>query len=221
MSTSSKTEIKSLILMPALITLAITLLRLTGELLNWAPSLFNKAAGGGGALIGITWLVPVFGFYFAWQLMKAGEYPASAGRALGHAALTFAAFIVLFGASIQFVTSQVALFYLFGILGLVATLYLARRTWPALFQTMLAYGLAARIPVVIVMFIAIMNNWNTHYDVAPPNYVETTWLMKWFNIGLFPQLTFWIGFTVATGGIFGGLAALVMQRRAASAKAVS
>ncbi len=221
MSTSSKTEIKSLIFMPALITLALTLLRLTGELLNWAPSLFNKAAGGGGALIGITWLVPVFGFYFAWQLMKAGEYPASAGRALGFAALSFAAFAALFAVAFQFLTSNVALFYLFGIAAPLAALYLARRAWPALFNALFAYGLAARIPVVIVMFIAIMNNWGTHYDVPPPNYVETTWLMKWVNIGLFPQLTFWIGFTVAIGAIFGGLAALVMQRRAATAKAIS
>lgn len=47
-------RLTSLILIPALLTLAITLLRLAGELLNWAPALFNKAAGGGGALVGIT-----------------------------------------------------------------------------------------------------------------------------------------------------------------------
>ena len=56
-------SIKKLILVPALITLAVTLLRLTGELMHWSKALFNPAAGGGGALVGIAWLVPVFGIY--------------------------------------------------------------------------------------------------------------------------------------------------------------
>ncbi len=42
-------SIKKLILVPALITLAVTLLRLTGELMHWSKALFNPAAGGGGA----------------------------------------------------------------------------------------------------------------------------------------------------------------------------
>ena len=42
-------SIKKLILVPALITLAVTLLRLTGELMHWSKALFNPAAGGGGS----------------------------------------------------------------------------------------------------------------------------------------------------------------------------
>src|SRR2546426_440321 len=45
-------SIKKLILVPALITLAVTLLRLTGELMHWSKALFNPAAGGGGGLAG-------------------------------------------------------------------------------------------------------------------------------------------------------------------------
>ena len=63
--------------MPAVITLAVTLLRLVGELQGWSPLLFNREAGGGGALVGISWLVPVFGAWFGWKL--AG--PARARRA--------------------------------------------------------------------------------------------------------------------------------------------
>ncbi|MEK7728383.1 MAG: hypothetical protein AAB354_08200 [candidate division KSB1 bacterium] len=218
---SSNLDLKKMVIMPALITLAITLLRLTGELLNWAPALFNKAAGGGGALVGISWLVPIFGFYFAWQLMKAGEYPASTGRALGFAALALVVFAGLFAVAFQFLKTNAALFYVFGIAAPVAALYIARLAWPSLFNALFAYGLAARIPVILIMFFAIMNNWGTHYDVPPPNYVETTPLMKWFNIGLFPQLTFWMGFTVVIGAIFGGIAVAVMQRRVSVAKAVS
>jgi len=62
---------RRLILAPALITLGITLLRLVGELNRWSPALFNREAGGGGALIGIVWLVPILGVYFALRLSKA------------------------------------------------------------------------------------------------------------------------------------------------------
>lgn len=42
----NRIPIKSLIFVPALITLAVTLFRLTGELMNWSPLLFNRTAGG-------------------------------------------------------------------------------------------------------------------------------------------------------------------------------
>jgi hypothetical protein len=43
-----------IVVVPAIITLAVTLLRLFGELQHWSPNLFNPVAGGGGALIGIS-----------------------------------------------------------------------------------------------------------------------------------------------------------------------
>jgi hypothetical protein len=39
-------SIKKLILVPAVITLAVTLLRLTAELRHWSATLLNPAAGG-------------------------------------------------------------------------------------------------------------------------------------------------------------------------------
>src|SRR5688572_29467665 len=72
---------------PAVVTLVITLLRLTGELLHWSPLLFNRQAGGGGALVGISWLPPVFGILFAIQLVRAGHGPRSGGRAIAMAVL--------------------------------------------------------------------------------------------------------------------------------------
>src|SRR5438445_9338436 len=76
--------IKKLILVPAVITLAVTLLRLLGELMRWSPTLFNPAPGGGGALVGIAWLVPFAGLYFALRLALAGERPAGVGPAIGY-----------------------------------------------------------------------------------------------------------------------------------------
>ncbi len=61
MSDSIVTRHGRLILVPAVITLAVTLLRLVGELQQWSSALFNRSAGGGGAIVGIVWLVPVFG----------------------------------------------------------------------------------------------------------------------------------------------------------------
>jgi hypothetical protein len=60
-----------LILVPALITLAITLLRLGAELAALPSWLANRNPGGQGALLGISWLPPVFGIYFAAKLAGA------------------------------------------------------------------------------------------------------------------------------------------------------
>src|SRR5262245_51519367 len=79
---SSSLDVRRLILVPALVTLAITLLRLVGEILNWSPTFFNRAAGGAGALVGIVWLVPVFAVYFALRVLHALPRPR-----LGRAAL--------------------------------------------------------------------------------------------------------------------------------------
>src|SRR2546426_2025262 len=81
MASNNRVDITRLIFIPSVITLAVTLLRLIGELQHWSPVLFNPAAGGGGAIMGITWLVLIFGIYFALKLFNAGEGPARIGKA--------------------------------------------------------------------------------------------------------------------------------------------
>src|SRR5688572_24155592 len=88
-----------MIFWPAILTLAVTLLRLTGELLHWSPALFSPAAGGGGSPIGISWLPPLFGIWFALQLARAGHGPSSGGRAIGRALLGLLAVVAIFGAA--------------------------------------------------------------------------------------------------------------------------
>jgi len=95
MSNEESVRPGQLILVPAVITLAVTLLRLVGELQGWSPRLFSKEAGGGGALVGISWLVVVFGAWFGWKLAKAGQGPGAIGRALGLTILAFALLPVL------------------------------------------------------------------------------------------------------------------------------
>lgn len=210
-------SLKSLILMPALITLAVTILRLVGELQMWSPRLFSREAGGAGALVGIVWLVPIFGVYFAWKLAKAGLGPG-AGRVIGHGALGLGLMVLTMVVVSRTLTNQRAQFAVFLVASLVAA-WIAYRGWPALGRTLLAYGLAARIPVALVMLVAIYANWGTHYDVAPPNFPPMAPLVKWLMIGLVPQMFMWIPFTIYAGMLCGGLALLAVGRRGEAAVA--
>ena len=97
------------------------------------------------------------------------------------------------------------------ILVLGAPVLLMRKTWPALYSTLVSYGLAARIPVAVVMFFATMGDWGTHYDGPPPGFPETGPFVEWLISGLIPQLTFWIAFTIIVGMLFGGVAAALKK----------
>ena len=221
-TSNNPVNITRLILIPSLITLAITVLRLVGELQHWSETLFNPEAGGGGSIIGITWLAPIFGIYFALKLSGAGEGPSSAGRAIGFSLLGI---VVLFvGITIAQLLvptlGRVWAIIIIGIVGIVSVL-VQRLAWPTLFKTLLAYGLAARIPVIVVMFVAIQGNWGTHYDVPPPEFPEMGWFPKWMLIGLFPQLFFWVAFTILTGSLFGSIASALVHRRRREAQAAN
>lgn len=86
--------------------------------------------------------------------------------------------------------------------------------WPILGKTLLAYGYAARIPVVVIMYFAIAGNWGTHYDALPPEYSGPTPVFgKYALIGLLPQLVFWIAYTVIVGALLGVIAAAVTRRK--------
>jgi hypothetical protein len=63
----------------------------------------------------------------------------------------------------------------------------------------------------------MLGSWGTHYDVAPPDFPAMSTLAKWVTIGLAPQLTIWIAYTVVIGVLFGIAAAAVARRRPAAA----
>jgi hypothetical protein len=207
----------NLILVPAVITLAVTLLRLVGELQGWSPRLFSKEAGGGGALVGISWLVPVFGAWFGWKLAKAGQGTGAIGRAIGLTILAMAILPALgFAANALGMSQQSLSTFAVYVVGAIVGLVLGLRAWPALGRTLLAYAFAARVPVVLVMLAAILGNWGTHYDVSP-GLPAMAPLSKWLLIGVLPQMTIWIWFTVVVGSLFGILAAAVARRGRAAA----
>jgi hypothetical protein len=207
--------LRSLVLVPAAITLAVTLLRLVGELQGWSPALFSREAGGGGALVGIAWLVPIFGAWFGWRLAASGARPASLWRAAGIVVLAIAVLPAAGFAAAKLGVAQqsLATLAIFAVVS-VAALILALWAWPALGRTLVAYGLAARIPVILVMLAAILGNWGTHYDAMPPGTPEMSGLRKWLIAGVLPQLTVWQWYTVVIGGLFGLAAAAFARRRA-------
>ena len=195
-----------LILVPALITLGVTVLRLVGELQRWPETLFNRTMGG--SLIAITWLAPVVGIYFALRLVKSGSPPQSYLRAIKYTLLGVIVLVVC-----AYIPSLLRIqhgFYdrlIYGWLFFVAAALVTRRGWPELFKTLLAYAFAARIPVAIIMFFAIRGGWGTHYDAVPPNLPAMSFMAKYLWIGFFPQLTLWVAYTILAGMLFGSIVA--------------
>lgn len=167
MTDSNAIDIKKLITVPAIITFVVTIVRLLGELGNLPAFLASKEAGGGQAIIGITWLAPIFAVYFAIKLV-----------------------------------------------GAPGTL------WKNLAKTLFAYGLAARIPVIIIMGLAIFGDWGTHYDAFPPEFPAWGPGMLFLVGGVVTQLVVWVGiWTTGIGTLVGLLGAKLLGPKTATASA--
>ena len=211
-SSPSKLSITRLILVPAVITLAVTFLRLAGELMRWSSVLFNRSAGGGGAIVGISWLPIIFGPYFAVKLWDRGQRPSGSGKTIGYALLGF--LIMMAGATIAF--APVVSFpgrQVVGLLLVAAAAALQFVPWRALATTLIVYAYAARIPVAIVMFFAMLGHWGTHYDALPPEAIPSGFWPRYFAIAIAPQLVMWIAYTMTLGALFGGAYVAITRRK--------
>jgi hypothetical protein len=205
----------------AAVALAVTLVRLAGERLGWSAAWFSRETGGVvpsrlGWVVGITWLALPFGIWLALRLVGRGAPPASARRALGFALVGAIAFFAL----LRFVPRLGLGFP--GVLlpiwaAAVAGAALAWYGWPALGRLLFVYGLLSRVPVVVVMFLALRGHWGTHYDyVDAPAVRQLALGPAFFWLALVPQLVFWVGFTVIAGALTGAAAALVARAPAAA-----
>ena len=203
---------------PALIALAVTLLRLAGELQGWSEAWFSRATSGlvpEGAvswLVGITWLALPFGAWFAFRLARSGAAIPPAGRAVLLATL---ALVVLYGG-----TRLVSLLRL-GFPGFLLAIWavgvlaaiLAWRAWPSLGRVLLAYGLLSRAVVALVMLLAMHGRWGTHYDYADmPRVQELPFWTAYVTFAFVPQLVFWVAFTIVTGMLAGTFVAALGAR---------
>ena len=207
-------SIPRLILLPGVITLAVTLLRLAGELEHWSKTWFNPEQGGFLSVVGIVWLAPVFGIYFALKLSGAGQGAAHLAHAIAQAilgAILLAAGFYLFnGGFIRGLRGVVVMWAMAALGGI-----LQWPTWPSLFRVLLAYGYAARIPVAMVMALATWAGWQSHYSTAVPGQPK---LEMYLLAAFIPQLVWWVAFTIVVGSLFGTLAtAMVRGRRSGRA----
>ena len=165
MEQQNRPDYGKLILIPALITLGITLLRLGGEFMDLPSWLASKKAGGPGALIGISWLPPILGVYFVVKLKGVPGKP-----------------------------------------------------WWNLLKTLFLYGLAARIPVIIIMGLAIYGNWSTHYSTFPGSLSVATHARQFLLGGVMTQLVWWVLiWTVGSGMLTGSIASFIRSRRTVKA----
>jgi hypothetical protein len=201
------------VLWPTLLTLGVTLLRLVGELRGWSPSYFSRLPGGGLAIVGIAWLAPAVGVWLGWRLTRAGV------RSPGLASLGgWSAGALLLGLALGYGlerlihpswTGTLVLWALVAVL--VATMSFV--TWPALGRPLLVYAAAARLPVALVMALAIWRRWGTHYDAPPPGFPALLPMARWLWTGLLPQTTIWIAFTLAVGMSCSALGVWLASRR--------
>jgi len=214
----SRLSVARLILIPGFITLAVTILRLVGELQHWSSAWFNRSMGA--SIIGITWLAPVFGIYFALRLSNTDQQPTSFLRAIWYSVLgTLVVVGLAFAPGLLGVEHSFYGRLLYGWAIFVAGALVAGLGWPALFKTLLAYGYFARLPVAIIMFLAYRGNWGTHYDAVPSDVPTLSLVPKYLWLGFFPQLVLWIAYTILSGMLLGtlvaGIARLVkLERRA-------
>jgi hypothetical protein len=205
-----------LIAVPAVITLVITAIRLVGELEHWPKPWFSNVAGGGAAVIGISWLPIIFGPWFAVKLAGGGQGPSSTGKSIGLAGVAVA---VLFGAMAwsQSMFAHPTWLLLAPFALMLAAAFIPGLGWKALGATLFSYALAARIPVLVVMYLAMRGNngqgWGTHYDAIAPVFAQLSFTRKYIYEALIPQMTLWMGWTVSVGAFFGTIVAALAPRR--------
>jgi hypothetical protein len=201
------------------VALATTLVRLAGERLGWSATWFSRDTGGIvpsrlGWVVGITWLALPFGIWLALRLVGREEPPVSARQAFGFpllGAITFYSLLRLAPhLGLDFPGMLLPIWA-----AALAGAALAWYGWPALGRQLFVYGLLSRVPVVVVMFLALRGQWGTHYDYVDAPAVRQMPLGRaFFWLALVPQLVFWVGFTVIAGTLAGAAAALVARATA-------
>lgn len=213
----------SLVLVPALLTLVISVVRLCGEIFGWHGLLFGTPeAGGGQGLLGISWLIFVFGLWFGLRLQRAGRGPASRGKAL---VLSLVAVGVLAGGMPALQAAGVMWFpdaehpgearglgWMLGLMGVACVVSFV--AWGRAGRTLLVYGLLARLPVVAITWIALRQpDWNTHYTKIPAFFTNVAEADR-AGFLMMPQLTFWPGLTVLLGTAMACLGSYLGGRKA-------
>ena len=199
-----------LIVVPALIATGVTALRAFGEVHQWPEPLVNSAVCGK-AILGVVWLVPIFGIYFALRLFRAGSAPKFVGRpmifAMASLPLKLLGTFVMERPGVGYIT-RVSLNFVVTLPALV----LQAVAWPDLFRALLAYGYASRIPIAVVEYLAMRGHWGTHYDALDPGFPQIGFWQNYARVNLVPNIFFMEAYTVVVGGLLGIFAVAAMRR---------
>lgn len=219
MSEGNKSGVFLAIVIATLLSLIVTGVRLVGELQGWAPSVFNRAAGGGGSWLGITWLVPLFGFWFGRSLAKGGSRPGSTGRAILLPIVGMAIVAGMFwyfspgageggqDATLSADEWRTRILVMMGIAAAAGLTMLA--AWPRAWFMLVVYGYLARLPVAAIQYFAIDKGWDTHFAKGAPNVPQEVTL---YGLTM-AQCVFWpLGFTTLVGGLFAAFGAATVKK---------
>ena len=203
-----------LIVAPALIAVAVTALRAFGEVHHWPEPIVNSAVCGK-AILGVVWLVPIFGTYFALRLFRVGSQPKFLARAV---ILAMASLLLKLGGT--FVMERPGLGYVTRVsLNLAVTAFalgLQAVAWPNLFKALLMYGYASRVPIAVVGFLGMRGHWGTHYDALDPGFPQIGFWPTYIRVNLIPNIFFMEAYTVIVGGLLGVFAFAAMRKLNAS-----
>lgn len=209
-----------LVFWPSLLTLLITAVRLLGEVQGW----INVESGGALSPLGITWCVFLFGGWFGRWLSRDGSMPRMR-RAwawqLGLALLMVGGVMWSFSKLDPTDTSDAAFAalrekgFVVGIIALAA-MVATFAVWPRLAWTLLCYGVVARIGVLAATWLAKDQGWITHHVKFGPAGILRASTAETMTSAAFPQLLFWVPFTVVMGTLTGSLFA---RRRPTAAAA--
>jgi len=198
-----------LIVWPSVITLLITAVRLLGEVQGW----INVDAGGAFAPLGITWCVFLFGGWFGRRLSNLGSTPRVRRPWVW---LLLLALLMVGGVMWRFsrldpndasdagfaaLRAQGQIVGCIALAAMVATF----AVWPRLAWTLLCYGVVARLGVLAATWLAKDQGWITHHVKFGPAGILRASTAETMIGAAFPQLLFWVPFTVVMGTLTGSL----------------
>lgn len=205
-------RIAPLLFVAAALTLVVTIVRVIGECKQWDAFWFSPEPGSPFNPFGIVWLVPVFGFLFGRRMSQSGGVPRFVTGFFVPMFGFFAMMGAVFAIGAQFEGQEMhrALTYFF--YGAPVLSLLALFAWPRAFVALLAYGIVARVPVMLVQYLDVQNGWQTHYGRLPAKLGQLgaddrIWLLTLAQAGL------WIPFTITLGCAFAAIGAATALKR--------
>ncbi|MFT7536064.1 MAG: hypothetical protein ACI85K_002018 [Hyphomicrobiaceae bacterium] len=210
--TEHQPRIVPILLVAAILTLAVTIVRVIGECNQWDSFWFSPEPGSPLNPFGIVWLVPVFGFLFGRRLSQSGGAPRFV---TGFFVPMFGFFAIMgaaFAIGAQFEGQEMLRALTYFLYGAPVLSLLALFAWPRAFVALLAYGIVARVPVMLVQYLDVQNGWQTHYGRLHPKLGvlaadDRIWLLTLAQAGL------WIPFTITLGCAFAAIGAATAGKR--------